>query len=396
MDKSLWDRAGDVGGLEGLIRPSSNLGCPEKKKRKSTVQGSMLPPLSEYAPPTITSSDHLIASNPFDDGHSISPLSGYTYFGKPRYINNEPFNTFKMPPNTSPKRSFRNGGSQSFRDQPLSFPKEMRRMSLGRTFSFSNIQEKLPFENDSYFNSGLGQTIAMPGQHFRPIHDQDIVHLTSLNSGQRNHIEPSNYRAQSGKVHFIQHLEGSHQFEPAQPHFLPPKISIYRQESDPASNKNNLNLIAIEEHSHSGDFNRYTTDPQDSKNHMHTSDNLQSETVDLTNCGPGNGAHSKTSRPKLSKSGVTPSEKCNRWLLQSSFSGPLPTDTMYQCGICSIEVNNAGDAIMCEVSCRKWFHRACTGMTEIAYAMLTAEASAIWGCDTCMAKKDVQLVCVRK
>ncbi|CAJ0933145.1 unnamed protein product [Ranitomeya imitator] len=275
-------KKGDVGGLEGLIRPSSNLGCPEKKKRKSTVQGSMLPPLSEYAPPTFTSSDHLIASNPFDDGHSISPLSGYTYFGKPRYMNNEPFNTFKMPPNTSPKRSFRNGGSQSFRDQPLSFPKEVRRMSLGRTFSFSNIQENLPFENDSYFNSGLGQTIAMPGQHFRPIHDQDIVHLTSLHSGQRNHIEPSNYRAQSGNVHFIQHLEGSHQFEPAQPHFLPPKISIYRQESDPASNKNNLILNAIEENSHSGDFNRHTTDPQDSKNHIHTSDNLQSETIDLT------------------------------------------------------------------------------------------------------------------
>ncbi|KAM4040035.1 dynein axonemal assembly factor 4 isoform 4-T4 [Anomaloglossus baeobatrachus] len=396
MDKALWDRAGDVGGLEGLIRSSSHLGCPEKKKRKSTVQGSMLPPLSEYAPPTITSSDHLIACNPFDDGHSISPLSGYTYFGKPRHTNTEVFNAFKMPPNTSPKR-FRNGGSHSFRDQPLSFPKEMRSMPMERTFAFSNIQEKSPFENEIFFSSGLGQTITMPGQHFRPNHDQDVFHLTSPNSDQRNNFQALNYRAQSGKVHFIQQHDGSHQFEPEQAHFMLPKISIYRQDSDSSSNKNcNLNLTATEDNARPRDFNHVTTDPLDSKKHMHNSENLESETIDLTNSGPGNGAHSKTSLPKLAKSGVTPSEKCNRWLLQSSFSGPLSTDTMNPCGICSIEVNDAGDAIMCEVLCRKWFHRACTGMSEIAYALLTAEPSAIWGCDTCMAKKGVQLVCTRK
>lgn len=391
MDKSLWDKA-DVGGLDGLIRPGPHLGCPEKRKRKSTVQGPTFTPFSEYAPPTNTSSDHLIASNPFDDDYSISPLSGYTYFGKPGYGNNEAFPTFKMPHSTSPKRSNRNGGSHNYRDQPLSFPKEMKSLSMGRTFSFSNIQEKSPFENEPFFNSGLGQTITMPGQHFRPNHNQDVFH----NSGQRNNFHPSSYRAQGSKVHFNQQPEGSQPLELAQPHFMHPKISNYKAESDSASNKNyNLNPNAAENKSNLGDFTQPTTDHQGSKKHTVNSEDLQSETIDLTNCGPGNGASSKTSLSKLSKSDVTPSEKCNRWL-QSSFCGPLSTDTMYACGICSSDVNNIGDAIMCEVSCQKWFHRACTGMTEIAYALLTAEASAIWGCDTCMAKKDVQLVRTRK
>lgn len=395
MDKSLWDKA-DVGGLDGLIRPGSRLGCPEKKKRKSTVQGTTLSPFSEYAPPTNTSSDHLIASNPFDDDYSISPLSGYTYFGKPGYANNEAFPTFKMPHSTSPKRSTRNGVSLNIRDQPLLFPKEMRSMSMGRTFSFSNIQDKSPFENEAFFSSGLGQTIIMPGQHFRPNHNQDVFHMTSLNTGQRNNFQPSSYRDQGSKVHFNQQPEGSQPFELAHPHFMHPKISNYKQESDSASNKNsNLNPTAAEDKSNPGDFIQSITDNRGSKKHTINSENLQSETIDLTNCGPGHVAHSKTSLSKLSKRDVTPSEKCNRWL-QSSFCGPLSTDTMYACGICHTEVNNIGDAIMCEVSCQKWFHRACTGMTEIAYALLTAEASAIWGCDTCMAKKDVQLVRTRK
>lgn len=35
-------------------------------------------------------------------------------------------------------------------------------------------------------------------------------------------------------------------------------------------------------------------------------------------------------------------------------------------------------------------------MTESAYGLLTAEASAVWGCDTCMADKDVQLMRTRE
>ncbi|ETE68052.1 Pygopus-like 1, partial [Ophiophagus hannah] len=76
--------------------------------------------------------------------------------------------------------------------------------------------------------------------------------------------------------------------------------------------------------------------------------------------------------------------------------GHMPSEPVYPCGICTHEVNDDQDAILCEAFCQKWFHRICTGMTESAYGLLTAEASAVWGCDTCMADKDVQLMCTRE
>ncbi|KAM3924081.1 pygopus homolog 1 [Leptodactylus fuscus] len=395
MDKSLWDKAGDVGGLDGLIRSGSQLGIPEKKKRKSNVQVSTISPVSEYAPPVKTSSDHLIASNPFDDAHNASSISGYTYFGKPAYGNIGDFTTFKMPPNSSSKRSSRIGGFHNYRDQLLPFSKEIKSMSLGRSYPYMHMPEKSPFENE--WNIGLGQTITMPGQHFRPNHTQDVFNMTSLNSGHRNTLQPLSNRAQSSKAHLNQQPVDVDLYEMVQPHFSHPKILNYKQESVSASASNtHSNPTSAEDQTNSDDFTQPTTDPLGSKKHTANSRSFQPETIDLTNCGPGNDAHSNISLSKLSKNDVTPSEKCNRWLLQTSFCGPLSTDTVHPCGICSLEVNNIGDAIMCEVSCRKWFHRACTGMTEIAYALLTAEPSAIWGCDACMAKKDVQLVCIRK
>ncbi|XP_063782205.1 pygopus homolog 1 [Pseudophryne corroboree] len=395
MERSLWDRAGDLGGLEGLSRPSSQLRGPEKKKRKSSVQGSALPPLSEYAPPMNTSSNHLIASNPFDDDYSVSSLSGYTYFGKPGYANIESFHNFKMPPNTSPKRSSRNGGTQSFRDQPLSFSKDIKGMQLGKTFSFDvTMQDKLNFENESFFSSGLGHTIVMPGQHFRPNYNQEVYHMTSLNSGQRNDFQVSSYRPQVGKVNFNHQLESNHPFPQTPPPFMHPTMSNPKQDFISVHIKNfSLNSATSEDQTNSDHLTYSSANTKSCKKQLVGKKISQSDTVDLTICGT-NGTRSKPSR--LAKSDVTPREKCNRWLLQSSFCSNVSTDTLYPCGICCIEVNNFEDAIMCEVSCQKWFHRTCTGLTEVAYTLLTAEASAIWGCDSCMAKKDVQLVHTRK
>ncbi|XP_006811667.1 uncharacterized protein LOC102806144 [Saccoglossus kowalevskii] len=60
---------------------------------------------------------------------------------------------------------------------------------------------------------------------------------------------------------------------------------------------------------------------------------------------------------------------------------------IYPCGICHREVHDNDDAILCESSCNFWFHRICTGMTEAAYTLLTAEQSAEWVCDMCIGKK---------
>lgn len=77
--------------------------------------------------------------------------------------------------------------------------------------------------------------------------------------------------------------------------------------------------------------------------------------------------------------------------------GPQPPPGLvYPCGACRSEVNDDQDAILCEASCQKWFHRECTGMTESAYGLLTTEASAVWACDLCLKTKDIQSVYVRE
>ncbi|XP_077988838.1 uncharacterized protein LOC144443273 [Glandiceps talaboti] len=69
---------------------------------------------------------------------------------------------------------------------------------------------------------------------------------------------------------------------------------------------------------------------------------------------------------------------------------------IYPCGICHREVHDNDDAILCESSCNFWFHRICTGMTEAAYTLLTAEQSAEWVCDKCIAKKKTPMVRIKK
>jgi len=70
----------------------------------------------------------------------------------------------------------------------------------------------------------------------------------------------------------------------------------------------------------------------------------------------------------------------------------LPETILYPCGICTKEVSDADDAILCEAGCEYWYHRNCTGMTDIAYQLLTNEDNAEWVCDKCIATKSVPLV----
>lgn len=70
----------------------------------------------------------------------------------------------------------------------------------------------------------------------------------------------------------------------------------------------------------------------------------------------------------------------------------LRLDPVYPCGICKREVNDNDDAIFCETGCAQWYHRVCTGLTELAYDLLTAEENAEWVCDNCIATKSIPLV----
>ncbi|OXU24329.1 hypothetical protein TSAR_009166 [Trichomalopsis sarcophagae] len=62
------------------------------------------------------------------------------------------------------------------------------------------------------------------------------------------------------------------------------------------------------------------------------------------------------------------------------------------CGVCHKEVHANDQAILCESGCNFWFHRRCTGLSEIAYDLLMHEVCAEWACDRCMQSKNVSLV----
>ncbi|XP_028649891.2 pygopus homolog 2 isoform X1 [Erpetoichthys calabaricus] len=77
-------------------------------------------------------------------------------------------------------------------------------------------------------------------------------------------------------------------------------------------------------------------------------------------------------------------------------TGGTGSGLVFPCGFCLSEVHDDQDAILCEASCQKWFHRECTGMTETAYSLLTRESSAVWACDFCLKSKEIQSVYVRE
>lgn len=93
---------------------------------------------------------------------------------------------------------------------------------------------------------------------------------------------------------------------------------------------------------------------------------------------------------------------------------------IYPCGVCHKEVHDNDQAILCESGCNFWFHRytkklyslfylisyenyifniiikiycrGCTGLSETAYQLLTAEVYAEWVCDKCLQSKNIPLV----
>ncbi|CAH1165804.1 unnamed protein product [Phyllotreta striolata] len=65
---------------------------------------------------------------------------------------------------------------------------------------------------------------------------------------------------------------------------------------------------------------------------------------------------------------------------------------IYPCGVCHKEVHDNDQAILCESGCNFWFHRGCTGLTEAAFQLLTAEVYAEWACDKCLHTKNIPLV----
>lgn len=64
----------------------------------------------------------------------------------------------------------------------------------------------------------------------------------------------------------------------------------------------------------------------------------------------------------------------------------------YPCGGCGQDVQDHHEAIYCESGCERWYHRECTGMSRVAYNLLTGEDSAEWVCDKCITNKTIPTI----
>jgi len=65
---------------------------------------------------------------------------------------------------------------------------------------------------------------------------------------------------------------------------------------------------------------------------------------------------------------------------------------IYPCGVCHKEIHDSDQAILCESGCNFWFHRTCTGLTDLAYILLTKEVYAEWVCERCLSSRSIPLV----
>uniref|UniRef100_A0A8D0BBH7 Pygopus family PHD finger 1 n=1 Tax=Salvator merianae TaxID=96440 RepID=A0A8D0BBH7_SALMN len=389
---------GADGGLDGLGGPAVQLGSPDKKKRKSNAQGASFPPPSEYAPPPNPSSDHLVAANPFDDNYNVvsyKPLPpGNPYFANPGYPGFGGYGTFRMPPHMLPRMSSPYSASYPLRNQPHPFPQN----PVGMVFSRPQATNFGPPENASFgnqpsYNSSMSQNISMPGQHFRPNPGENFGHIPSQNTTQMSHHDvPLQFGPSSNPNFNNSQMESNHHYVS-----LPNNYNQGKPSQKQSANKHSGNPSA-QHHPHGAEdvVSSGNTDIKTvNRNIPANQETVPSKNVENLNSAHANGTQNKPRLPRATPDGGS-ADKGSKGPLHPSQHGHPSAEPVYPCGICTHEVNDDQDAILCEASCQKWFHRICTGMTESAYGLLTAEASAVWGCDTCMADKDVQLMRTRE
>uniref|UniRef100_A0A8C8RH25 Pygopus family PHD finger 1 n=1 Tax=Pelusios castaneus TaxID=367368 RepID=A0A8C8RH25_9SAUR len=367
-------------------------------------QGSSFPPPSEYAPPPNPSSDHLVAANPFDDNYntvSYKPLpSGSPYFNNPGYLGFGRYNTFRMPPHMLPRMSSPYSGAYALRNQPHPLPQNPVGMSFNRPHAFSfGPHDNTGFGNQPSYNSGqMNPNVHMPSQHFRPNPGENFGHIPPQNTNQIPHPDmPSNFGPGSNP-NFNPQLESNHSFVPPPNTYNQTKPSAQKPDFNQGTSKtSNQNATTHQPHHRTDDIvNQGSADLKNiNRNSVVNQESNLSNNADNTNSSHANGTQGKSHQPRGTAEGCN-SEKSSKTSLHPSRHGHSSSEPVYPCGICTHEVNDDQDAILCEASCQKWFHRICTGMTESAYGLLTAEASAVWGCDTCMAEKDVQLMRTRE
>ncbi|XP_018595091.2 pygopus homolog 1 [Scleropages formosus] len=412
------NRGGD-GGLEGLGGPGVLLGSPDKKKRKSNTQASSFPPLSEYAPPPNPSADHLVAVNPFDDNYnapslkptsSASPYSGYSHY--PGFTSYGPH---RMGPHLPPRVPSPYGGPYQMRNQLHPFAQNQMAMGFNRGPGFNYGHH----DNPAYANQSFNNAMPVPpnppyrpgpGDAFSQMPPHNISRSTNSDlglgfgpEGSANVNVPMRPCGDPGANFGLQQ------------NLSQPSIPVPKQDASETSARNVSHAVSPQKQGQNAEESTGRDNTIDLKpknravpigqegTHSDTMDKLNGiispSSESLKNspqpCGPKEMASLERRQRRSSSSGGTGATG-NKAVATPSRSGHPSADPLYPCGICLNEVKDDQEAIMCEASCQKWFHRVCTGMTETAYNLLTAEALAVWGCDTCMEDKGAQLMRTRE
>ncbi|KAM6106451.1 pygopus homolog 2 isoform 2-T2 [Pterocles gutturalis] len=362
---------------------------PEKKRRKSNTQGPAYSHLSEFAPPPTPMVDHLVASNPFEDDFG-SPKVGAAAAPAPFLGSPGPFGGFRLQGGMSPQvPPGYGGGPQPLRRQPPPFGPAQMGPAFGMPPQGPGYAQPAamgfpaqPFAQPlgQNFSPPAGQLLQGPVGGFGPMISPSMGQPPRADVGPGPALNPpgapavAQRFAQPGNLFGQSPLQRAGQSVPP----LPPTASPFPG-ADPAfppggeEGAKSLNpppsTFAPEQHSGSPAAAVNGAPPAFT---------------------PGTAARG-TGTPETNSLPPPPPGKA------AGASGHQPPPGLvYPCGACRNEVNDDQDAILCEASCQKWFHRECTGMTENAYGLLTTEASAVWACDFCLKTKEIQSVYIRE
>lgn len=321
-------------------------------------------PVSEYAPPPNPSSDPLIASNPFDDSYSLPSVkslpSANPYFAPSHHSGFRGYSTPRMAAHTGNRTPYHSPYPMS--NQPHPFSQNPMGMGFHRAPGFN------------YGHSTVQPFRPGPGENVNPRNPHQ-----NLNHGNSP--------------------DGVPRFGPDGNAYTTPDVSPKLSQQ-----QNFFNRSGTPKQDPVDTIRKNTTrNPSPRKQSWNCEDGASHDGMaELKAKGRGNTPGVEKfngvlhSYPEALKSSprTDQTDKARRGSASKvesrSISRSASSEPVYPCGICLSEVNDDQEAILCEASCQKWFHRVCTGMTETAYNLLTAETSAVWGCDACMEDKGAQ------
>ncbi|MBN3270967.1 PYGO1 protein, partial [Polyodon spathula] len=246
-----------------------------------------------------------------------------------------------MPPHMQPRMPSLYGGPYPMRNQPHPFPQIQVGMGFNRAHGFNFGPHDNPnFRNQPVFTYHMNSNMSLPPHlPFRPGPGENFNQIMPLQNMNQN--TNSDMGSNFG-------TESSTSMNP----LMGPNM-----DGNHVINKRGS--------------------PNQESSHSDTPENI-------------NGSHGNNSAQNTAIEGVAAERSSSKTAVHPIQPSQSSSNPIYPCGICMNEVSDDQEAILCEASCQKWFHRVCTGMTETAYNLLTAEAAAVWGCDTCMENKEVQ------